>query len=230
MIKTNKIRASREHSSTHIRHTHRTGCNVFVRICRAPGLSPRTRHRCSSRHFGRRCHDAMSFLKKSLSRAPVNSSRTAISIKRDNVMVVDGLSASDIGELPALSIGEALESLTGVASHRENGGATEVSIRGLGPFLSATTFNGREATNGSGDRSVNFSQFPSELMNKLVVYKTQDATLIEGGVAGVIALETLQAAELRQTPFSVRCQGQLQPRPAEHHEFAWPVAGAGVVP
>ena len=84
----------------------------------------------------------------------------AITIKRDNVMVVDGLSASDIGELPALSIGEALESLTGVASHRENGGATEVSIRGLGPFLSATTFNGREATNGSGDRSVNCSQFP----------------------------------------------------------------------
>ena len=106
--------------------------------------------------------------------------KDAISIKRDNVMVVDGLSASDIGEIPALSIGEALESLTGVASHRENGGATEISIRGLGPFLSATRFNGRDATNGSGDRSVNFSQFPSELMNKLMVYKTQDATLIEG--------------------------------------------------
>lgn len=116
----------------------------------------------------------------------------SISIKRDNILVVDGLSASDIGELPALSIGEALESLTGVASHRENGGATEVSIRGLGPFLSATTFNGREATNGSGDRSVNFSQFPSELMNKIAVYKTQNAQLIEGGVAGVIALETLK--------------------------------------
>lgn len=116
----------------------------------------------------------------------------SISIKRDNILVVDGLSAQDIGELPALSIGEALESLTGVASHRENGGATEVSIRGLGPFLSATTFNGREATNGSGDRSVNFSQFPSELMSKIAVYKTQNAQLIEGGVAGVIALETLR--------------------------------------
>ena len=40
----------------------------------------------------------------------------SISIKRDNILVVDGLSASDIGELPALSIGEALESLTGVLS------------------------------------------------------------------------------------------------------------------
>jgi iron complex outermembrane receptor protein len=133
--------------------------------------------------------------------------KDSISIKRDNVMVVDGLSASDIGEIPALSIGEALESLTGVASHRENGGATEVSIRGLGPFLSATTFNGREATNGSGDRSVNFSQFPSELMNKIIVYKTQDATLIEGGVAGVIALETLRPLNYGKRRFQFDLKG-----------------------
>lgn len=118
-----------------------------------------------------------------------------IAIKRDATTVVDGLSASDIGELPALSIGEALESITGAASHRENGGATEITIRGLGPFLSATHFNGREATNGSGDRSVNFSQFPSELMSKVAIYKTQDASMIEGGVAGVVALETLKPLE-----------------------------------
>ncbi|MBQ4833725.1 TonB-dependent receptor [Pseudoalteromonas sp. MMG010] len=114
-----------------------------------------------------------------------------ISLKREATTVVDGLSAEDIGDLPALSIGEALESITGAASHRENGGATEITIRGLGPFLSATHINGREATNGSGDRSVNFSQFPSELVKKVAIYKTQDASMIEGGVAGVIALETI---------------------------------------
>jgi len=118
-----------------------------------------------------------------------------IAIKRDATTIVDGLSASDIGELPALSIGEALESITGAASHRENGGATEITIRGLGPFLSATHFNGREATNGSGDRSVNFSQFPSELMSKVAIAKSQDASMIEGGVAGVIMLETLRPLE-----------------------------------
>jgi TonB-dependent receptor len=114
-----------------------------------------------------------------------------IAIKRESTTVVDGLSSEDIGDLPALSIGEALESITGAASHRENGGATEITIRGLGPFLSATHINGREATNGSGDRSVNFSQFPSELVKKVAIYKTQDASMIEGGVAGVIALETI---------------------------------------
>ena len=114
-----------------------------------------------------------------------------IAIKRESTTVVDGLSSEDIGDLPALSIGEALESITGAASHRENGGATEITIRGLGPFLSATHINGREATNGGGDRSVNFSQFPSELVKKIAIYKTQDASMIEGGVAGVIALETV---------------------------------------
>ena len=57
-----------------------------------------------------------------------------IAIKREATTVVDGLSSEDIGDLPALSIGEALESITGAASHRENGGATEITIRGLGPF------------------------------------------------------------------------------------------------
>ncbi|MDP5131573.1 MAG: TonB-dependent receptor [Paraglaciecola sp.] len=129
-----------------------------------------------------------------------------IAIKREATTVVDGLSSDDIGELPALSIGEALESITGAASHRENGGATEITIRGLGPFLSATHINGREATNGSGDRSVNFSQFPSELMRKVAIYKTQDASMIEGGVAGVITLETVQPLDFGKQ----RIQGEVK--------------------
>ncbi|WP_076543134.1 TonB-dependent receptor [Shewanella sp. UCD-KL21] len=134
-----------------------------------------------------------------------------IAIKRESTTVVDGLSASDIGDLPALSIGEALETLTGASSHRENGGATEISIRGLGPFLSATNINGREATNGSGDRSVNFSQFPSELMQKVAIYKTQDASMIEGGVAGVITLETLKPLDFGKQRFQAEVKGNYNP-------------------
>lgn len=116
----------------------------------------------------------------------------SIEEKRESVEVFDALSADEIGDLPALSIGEALETLTGAGSHREQGGATEISIRGLGPFLGSTVINGRVATNGSGDRSVNFSQFPSELFNKVGIYKTQSASYIEGGVAGQIVLETVR--------------------------------------
>ena len=135
----------------------------------------------------------------------------AIALKRQNTQIVDGLSADEIGDLPALSIGEALESITGVASHRENGGATEVSIRGLGPYLSSTVVNGRAATNGSGDRSVNFSQFPSELVNKLAVFKTQDASQIEGGVAGQIQIETLKPLEYGKRRIQFDIKGNVNP-------------------
>ena len=135
----------------------------------------------------------------------------SIALKRESTQIVDGLSADEIGDIPALSIGEALETISGVSSHRENGGATEVSIRGLGPFLSSTVVNGRAATNGSGDRSVNFSQFPSELINKLAVFKTQDASQIEGGVAGQIQLDTLKPLDFGKRRIQFDVKGNINP-------------------
>jgi iron complex outermembrane recepter protein len=122
-------------------------------------------------------------------RASVQSS---INQKRNADVVADVLSADDIGDLPALSIGEAIETITGASTHREKGGASEISIRGLGPFLGFASFNGREASNGSGDRSVNFNQFPSELISSVAIYKTQRADFVEGGVAGLIDMRTVQ--------------------------------------
>ncbi|MEM9837643.1 MAG: TonB-dependent receptor [Pseudomonadota bacterium] len=142
----------------------------------------------------------------------------SIALKRSSTQIVDGLSAEEIGDLPALSIGEALENITGVASHRENGGATEVSIRGLGPYLSSTVVNGRAATNGSGDRSVNFSQFPSELVNKLAVFKTQDASQIEGGVAGQIQIETLKPLDYGERRFQLEAKANINPDQLEQDD------------
>lgn len=130
----------------------------------------------------------------------------SIDTKRESDLIIDALSSDEIGDLPALSIGEALETLTGAGSHREQGGATEISIRGLGPFLGSTTINGRAASNGSGDRSVNFSQFPSELFSTVGIYKTQSARLIEGGVAGQIILETVRPLDYGRR----RIQGELK--------------------
>ena len=114
----------------------------------------------------------------------------SIDLKRNSTQIVDGLSAEEIGDIPALSIGAALETSTGATSHRENGGATELSIRGLGPFLGTTVVNGREATNGGGNRAVNFSIFPSEMFNKIAIHKTQSAEYIEGAVSGQVHLDT----------------------------------------
>ncbi|MEM8981845.1 MAG: TonB-dependent receptor [Pseudomonadota bacterium] len=116
--------------------------------------------------------------------------KSTIDIKRTSTQIVDGLSSDEIGDIPALSIGDALETITGATAHQENGGATELSIRGLGPFLGTTVVNGREATNGGGNRAVNFSIFPSEMFNKIAIHKSQSAEYIEGAVSGQVHLDT----------------------------------------
>ncbi|MEM9234127.1 MAG: TonB-dependent receptor, partial [Pseudomonadota bacterium] len=116
----------------------------------------------------------------------------SLDAKRNTDVVSDALIGVEIGDLPDLSIAESLERITGVTSDRFKGGASEVSIRGLGAFLSYSTLNGREITSGSDGRDVNFGQFPSELFEGVQVYKSQQASFVEGGVSGTIALQTLR--------------------------------------
>lgn len=132
--------------------------------------------------------------------------RTSIDVKKRETAIVDALSTEEIGDLPALSVGEAIQTITGATTHREKGGASEIALRGLGPFLSNTTFNGRDATNGSGDRAVNFNQFPAELVNNIKIYKTQQADLVEGGVAGTIDIGTLRPLDFGK----MRVQGEIK--------------------
>lgn len=132
--------------------------------------------------------------------------QNSINTKREETAIVDALSSDDIGDIPAISVGQAIQTITGATTHREKGDASEIALRGLGPFLSNATFNGRDATNGSGDRSVNFNQFPSELVNTIKIYKTQQASLVEGGVAGTIEIGTLRPLDFGKT----RIQGEIK--------------------
>lgn len=150
------------------------------------------------------------------------SIQSSIGRKRDETVVADVLSSDDIGDLPAQSIGEAIETITGASTHREKGGASEISIRGLGPFLGAATFNGREATNGSGDRSVNFNQFPAELISTVAVYKTQRADFIEGGVSGIVNMETIQPLDFGRRRFQIEGRALFADYDSKLHDPAGP--------
>lgn len=146
--------------------------------------------------------------------------QNSINTKRAETAIVDALSADDIGDLPALSVGQAIQTITGATTHREKGDASEIALRGLGPFLSNATFNGREASNGSGDRSVNFNQFPSELVNNIKIYKTQQASLVEGGVAGTIEIGTIRPLDFGKR----RIQGEVK---AQYNPYGDRITGSG---
>ena len=137
--------------------------------------------------------------------------QNSIQLKRNSTEIVDGLNADEIGALPALSIGEALEIITGAATHRENGGASEVAVRGLGPYLGNTVVNFRESTNGSGNRAVNFSIFPSELFNSVAIHKTQSASYIEGSVSGQVQLSTRRPIDYGEQRVQFSLKGSQHP-------------------
>ena len=116
----------------------------------------------------------------------------SLETKRSLDVIGDAIVGEEVGDLPDLSVAETLERIVGVTSDRFKGGASELSVRGLGAFLGASFLNGREVTSGSDGRDVNYGQFPSELINGAIVYKSQEASFIEGGVSGLIELQTLR--------------------------------------
>ncbi|MGB3723523.1 MAG: TonB-dependent receptor [Pacificimonas sp.] len=116
----------------------------------------------------------------------------SLQAKRSLDVIGDAIIGGEVGDLPDLSVAETLERVVGVTSDRFKGGASELSVRGLGAFLGSSFFNGREISSGSDGRDVNFGQFPSELINGAIIYKSQQASFIEGGVSGIIELQTLR--------------------------------------
>lgn len=120
----------------------------------------------------------------------------SLNTKRFSDTVVDAISADDIGGLPDVSIADALSRIPGVTSIRIDGQSGELNIRGLSGNFVFSTFNGREMVSASGGRTVQFDQFPSELISQAQVYKSQKASLIEGGVAGTVELRTANALDM----------------------------------
>ncbi|MFT4924096.1 MAG: iron complex outermembrane receptor protein [Phenylobacterium sp.] len=117
----------------------------------------------------------------------------SLNTKRYSDTVVDAISADDIGGLPDVSIADSLTRLPGVTSVRIDGQSSELNIRGLSGDFVSSTLNGREQVSPSGGRAVQFDVFPSELIQQAQVYKSQKASLIEGGVAGSVELKTANA-------------------------------------
>jgi len=146
------------------------------------------------------------------------SQRTSIETKRNATTIVDVISADQIGVLPDNSIAETLERVVGVTGDRFKGSASELSIRGLGPFLGFATINGRDISTGGGNRSVSFQQFPSELTKGVVVHKAQEADLVEGGVAGTVDLLTGTPLDYSGRHFDVSLKGQYDPYADKFHD------------
>jgi iron complex outermembrane recepter protein len=120
------------------------------------------------------------------------SIENAIALKRESDFIVDIVSSDDIAGLPDVSIAESLARLPGVSAQRTGGQASAINIRGLSQDLVSASLNGREQVATSGNRTIEFDQYPSELVNQAAVYKSPLARHIEGGIGGKIDLQTVR--------------------------------------
>jgi iron complex outermembrane receptor protein len=116
----------------------------------------------------------------------------SIGAKKAESSIVEVVSAEDIGKLPDSSIAESIARLPGIAAQRTNGRAQTLSIRGLGPDFTVTTFNGREQATTNDNRTVEFDQYPSELVTQVKIYKTPDAGMAYQGIAGTTDISTVK--------------------------------------
>ena len=130
------------------------------------------------------------------------SLESSISTKRNADAIVEAISAEDIGKLPDVSIADAISRLPGLTSQRVAGRSSVISIRGMAPRYGVTLLNGREIVSTGDNRSVEYDQFPSELINAATVYKTPDASLSAQGLSGTINMKTLRPLDFA-TPQAV---------------------------
>ena len=121
-------------------------------------------------------------------RASLTESRD---LKRESGIVQDSIVAEDLGRFPDANVADSLSHITGITISRTRGGEGQyVNVRGLGPQYSIVTLNGRIlATDGDG-REFAFDVLPSEVISGADVYKSADASQIEGSIGGTINLST----------------------------------------
>jgi iron complex outermembrane receptor protein len=128
---------------------------------------------------------------------------SAIAVKRDSTSIVEAVSSEDIGKLPDVSIAESIARLPGLSAQRVAGRAQVISVRGLSPDFATTLLNGRELVSTGDNRSVEFDQYPSELMSGVTVYKTPDAGLIGQGLSGTLDMQTVRPLTYGERVFAV---------------------------
>ena len=123
----------------------------------------------------------------------------AMDIKRNADVVVDSISAEDLGKFPDANVAESLQRITGVAIDRNQVGEGQtVTIRGFGPNFNTVLVDGRQLPTQTGHRSFDFDTLPSDLINGADVYKSSMASLDDGGIGGLMNLHTPRPLDLKK--------------------------------
>jgi len=132
------------------------------------------------------------------------SLQRSMDIKRDAAGLVDAITMEDIGKFPDANLANALMRIPGVtmsmtSNATNNGQATttgqgvSITVRGFGPTYNETLFDGRFIPSANsvtgvttGGRSFDFSGLSADMVERLEVLKSPDASLSAGAIGASI--------------------------------------------
>ncbi len=126
------------------------------------------------------------------------SLESALNIKRNASANVEAITAVDVGKMPDKNLADSLQRVVGLAVRSDYDEAEKVSMRGTNADMSLILFNGHTVSGGdwyvtdqlSSSRSTSLSLMPSSVLNSATIYKTSQANLVDGGLAGTINVTT----------------------------------------
>ena len=132
----------------------------------------------------------------------------AVALKRESGTVQDSISALELGMFPDDNVADSLSHITGVSISRTAGGEGQsVSVRGLGPEYTLSTFNGRIlATDGAG-RDFAYDVLPADVISGADVIKGAEAANTEGAIGGLINLRSASPFDQRGQHGIIRLEG-----------------------
>ena len=128
--------------------------------------------------------------------------------KRDAGIVLDSIVAEDLGRFPDANVADSLSHITGITLQRTRGGEGQyVNVRGLGPEYSIVTLNGRILATDGGGREFAFDVLPAEVIYGADVFKSPQASLVEGSIGGTINLSSARPMWIPGQHFSLTGEG-----------------------
>lgn len=133
--------------------------------------------------------------------------KSSLDRKREANQVLDSISAEQIGLFPDQNVAEALSRITGVQITRNNGEGETVSVRGLSPTFTRIEVDGRSSNvtidSSDPERQSVLSVFASDLYTNIEVIKSPTAADIEGGIGGIVRLNTPDPLDVNKLAWGV---------------------------
>ncbi len=129
----------------------------------------------------------------------------AISIKRRSTVLMDTISAEDIGKLPDQNVSETLSRIPGVQITRIEGQGAAVSVRGIS--LNKLQLNGKSFIGTAANGDANLADVSPELLAGVDVIKAPSADLVEGWLGAIVNMRTKRPLDFRKPIYSARIEG-----------------------